>query len=81
MGGEACIWSELTAADNFDQKTWPRAAVLAERLWNSRIRIEEWRLSVAERLIRHARRIKERGFKPEPVTVGLCEINPTICFS
>lgn len=27
------------------------------------------------------KRMKERGFKVSPVTVGLCEKDPSICFS
>ena len=37
LGGEACIWAELTDADDFDQKVWMRANVFAERLWNTKV--------------------------------------------
>ncbi|XP_068620553.1 probable beta-hexosaminidase fdl [Battus philenor] len=35
-GGEATVWSSMLSAGGLDQRVWPRAAALAERLWSDR---------------------------------------------
>lgn len=58
-----------------------RTSVLNERLWNVGIDGTKDILNIVERLVAQMRRMKERGLKVSPVTVGLCEKDPSICFS
>jgi hypothetical protein len=57
-----------------------RTSVLNERLWHVDIDGTKDVLNIVERLVAQMRRMKERGFKVSPVTVGLCEKDPSICF-
>ena len=80
IGGETCMWSELSNKHTHEQKIWIRSSVLAERLWNDQINIKTELGNIAERLTGHANRMRERGFKVSPITVQICEEDTSICF-
>jgi len=35
LGGEACMWTEMANNVTLESRIWPRAAVVAEKLWSS----------------------------------------------
>ena len=34
IGAIGTLWAEVISSDNLDEKVWPRATALSERLWN-----------------------------------------------
>lgn len=80
IGGASCMWNEISNKQTFEQKVVQRASVIGERLWNADVDIKTKLHNVATRLIAHADRLRQRGLKVWPVTVGVCETDSSICF-
>ena len=80
IGGETCMWNELGTKHTFDQKVLQKASVLGERLWNTNIDLNTNLRNIATRLNSQADRLRSRGYKIWPVTVGLCEKDMSLCF-
>lgn len=74
------MWAELTNKHTFEQKVIQRSSVIGERLWNVNVDIKTEINNIATRLTAHTQRLRDRGFKVWPVTVGLCEQDMDICF-
>ncbi|EIE23444.1 putative beta-N-acetylhexosaminidase [Coccomyxa subellipsoidea C-169] len=71
IGGEACMWGEWVDGSNLMERTWPRAAAVAERLWSARdVRdVDAARPRIAE----HRCRMLARGLAASPGTgPGYC---------
>jgi len=68
MGGEAAMWSEQIDEGSFDERVWPRASAVAERLWSpaSVNNLDE----AAPRLNTQSCRMKRRGILSGPIMEG-----------
>jgi hexosaminidase len=64
------MWGEAVDATNSIQRTWPRAAAVAERLWvDYSVRDIA---SARERLEGQRCRMVQRGISAEPIGPGYC---------
>jgi len=77
IGAEACVWSEITDDSNIDQKLWPRASALGERLWSPLSVLKE--SEALPRIIQHRELLVRRGIKATPVQPEWCGLNPGSC--
>ncbi|CAH2991416.1 unnamed protein product [Chilo suppressalis] len=77
LGGEAALWSEQSDASTLDNRLWPRAAALAERLWAEPALT--WR--DAEYRMLHAReRLVRMGIQADSIQPEWCYQNEGYCY-
>ena len=66
MGGEACMWAEYVDDTNLISRLWPRASVVAERLWSNENSTPDPD-AAAPRLEEMRCRLLGRGYAAEPI--------------
>lgn len=72
LGGQAQLWGELISdADRRDFMTWPRACVLAEKLWSQKA--DRSFRSFLVRLVEHRERLDRAGIRYRPLDPELIE--------
>ncbi|KAI9581619.1 hypothetical protein GQX74_012944 [Glossina fuscipes] len=69
LGAEAAVWSEQIDEQNLDQRLWPRASALAERLWSNPS--GNWRQAEA-RILLHRENLVKNGIAAEPLQPEWC---------
>ncbi|XP_030375717.1 chitooligosaccharidolytic beta-N-acetylglucosaminidase [Scaptodrosophila lebanonensis] len=76
LGSEAAIWSEQIDEFTLDNRFWPRASALAERLWTNPA--TNWRQAEA-RILMHRERLVENGIGAESLQPEWCLQNEDEC--
>lgn len=82
LGGEACMWTEQVDETQLDNRLWPRAAALAERLWtdpDDEHDMDAVPREVFGRMSVFRNRLVELGIKAEPIFPKYCAQNPGEC--
>eukprot|EP01129_Flabellula_baltica_P007709 TRINITY_DN3012_c0_g1_i1.p1 TRINITY_DN3012_c0_g1~~TRINITY_DN3012_c0_g1_i1.p1 ORF type:complete len:522 (+),score=64.93 TRINITY_DN3012_c0_g1_i1:38-1603(+) len=78
LGGEGAMWTEQVDQHTIEQKIWPRALAIAERLWSDK--------SVADvqaaipRLENHRDELIALGISPSRLQPQICTNNPGLCY-
>jgi len=76
LGGETALWSEQADGLSMDQRIWPRAAAVAERLWSDPQ--GSW-LQADDRMQLHRARLASRGVKVDSLQPEWCLQNQGQC--
>ncbi|XP_036331673.1 probable beta-hexosaminidase fdl [Rhagoletis pomonella] len=82
LGGEACMWTEQTDEYQLDNRLWPRAAALGERLWSDLDDDREFDVvpqDVFKRMSVFRNRLVELGLEAEPIFPKFCAQHPGEC--
>ncbi len=77
LGGEAAQWGESADASDVLQTVWPRAAVVAERLWSYDMAVNSTTPGVAERLAGLRCLLLARGVPATPLNTPIARSPPT----
>lgn len=76
LGGEACLWTEQVSEWQLDNRFWPRAAALAERLWSD---LQGNMVDVFKRISIFRNRLVDLGIQAEAILPQYCALNPGEC--
>ncbi|BFG03971.1 probable beta-hexosaminidase fdl [Drosophila madeirensis] len=82
LGGEACLWTEQVDENQLDNRLWPRAGALGERLWSDPSDDHDLDIMAPEvfrRISLFRTRLVELGIKAEALFPKYCAQNPGEC--
>ncbi|XP_054264214.1 chitooligosaccharidolytic beta-N-acetylglucosaminidase-like isoform X1 [Macrosteles quadrilineatus] len=77
LGQEATLWTEQADDQVIDQRLWPRAAAMAERLWSDPE--ETWK-AAEHRFLHHRERMVSRGVRSDTIEPLWCLQNQGHCY-
>jgi hexosaminidase len=70
LGGEASMWTEQVDVTVLDERVWPRASAVAERLWSPKTVTDLD--DASSRLVYHRCRMVARGIRAGPIWCDYC---------
>ncbi|KAH8398294.1 hypothetical protein KR215_002721, partial [Drosophila sulfurigaster] len=79
LGAEAAIWSEQIDEYTLDNRFWPRASALAERLWSDPAGADGGWKQAEARMLLHRERLVENGIGAEAMQPQWCLQNENEC--
>nr|QBG82656.1 beta-n-acetylglucosaminidase [Heortia vitessoides] len=77
LGGEAALWSEQSDSSTLDNRLWPRAAALAERLWAEPA--TTWK-DAEYRMLHVRERLVSMGIQADSIQPEWCYQNEGSCY-
>ncbi|XP_077296099.1 beta-hexosaminidase 1 isoform X2 [Arctopsyche grandis] len=78
LGGEAALWAEQADTSNLDNRLWPRAGAMAERLWAEPN--TTWR-SAERRMLHYRERLVNMGVLADSLQPEWCYQNEGYCYA
>lgn len=78
LGAEAAVWSEQIDEFTLDNRFWPRASAMAERLWTNPSSDYTWRMAES-RMLLHRERLVENEIGAESMQPEWCLQNENQC--
>lgn len=82
IGGESCLWTEMSNDNTQLLRIWTRNSAFAERLWNTDAALNENfpTRALVSRMVYMQHRLSARGIPTSPVTVEVCERDLSMCY-
>ena len=79
LGAEVPVWSEIMNEDAVMQKTWPRAAAMADKHWGPKVETDL--AAITRRQIHFREYLNSRGMAGTFISGRWCEEYPEYCFA
>jgi N-acetyl-beta-hexosaminidase len=81
LGTEVPVWSEIMSEQSVNEKIWPRAAAMSDKMWGPLDASNDYLVGVAQRQIAFGEFLTARNIPVSHITGRWCEIYTERCFS